>query len=598
MEMDKRTVLAIALSIGIIIVWNVLFPPEEMAAQQRERELEELRVKQEQQLQKHKKELAAEQAAAAIATADTTRLSVLPKEIKVSDGLVHRHLTNERGANFNEFLLQNFSSTHKFMINDEKKVSLINNSFQKNGFATTLHFTAGDSVELRKLTFAYVDSTQSDIDLRGSQSVEFRAIVKGKPIYKRFTFNEDRYDYDISYDFSALAGMLRADGVVHTWRNGLPYTEDNPFEDENMSLVIFGGEDDLTRFDTGDDEGEVVRDAKFNHITIRSKYFIQSIIANNQTVSKATVWQKGKDVNEYVIRQYFVSFASSELRPEFTMVTAPYDRNVLNQYAEHGLDDVFLNASGYENFFSIFSSPLHFILVWMNGYIGSFGWTIIIFTILLKIALFPLTKKSYRGMKAMSELAPRMQKIKEKHGGDQIAMQHDMRNLYAEAGVNPLSGCLPMLLQMPLLFALFHVFRAAVELRGESFMWIQNFAAPDAFPIGLDAIGFATINLLPILLAASQILTSKQTMTDPNQKAMVYVMPLVMMFMFYNWNAALNFYYLLFNVFTTIQQKMIKAPEKEVKATKEIKPDGFEANDKAKKVSAGKSKKQMYKKKK
>jgi YidC/Oxa1 family membrane protein insertase len=596
MEMDKRTVLAIAISIGIIIVWNVIFPPDEQARLQKERELAELQAKQEQVIKAREAELKAEQLPVT-ALADTSVLNVKPKVVTISGDLVHRKLSNTKGVHFEEYLLQEYKSTNKFMRNDENKVSLLN-SFQANGFSATLRFAAGDTINLRSLTFELVDSMQTAVSLRGTYTVEYRARVKGRSISQRYTFTENAYDYTVSYDFSALRGLLAENGIKFQWRNGLPYTEDNPFEDENMSLVLLGGEDEMHRFDTGDDEAESFTDTKFKHITVRSKYFVQSIMPQNFNVSSVTASQRGKKLKDYTIRRYYMEFTSSELNPEFKMYTGSYDRNELNKYEDVGLDDIFLSASGYENFFSIFSNPLHYILLWMNSFIGSFGWTIIIFTILLKIALYPLTKKSYKGMKAMSELQPRMAKLKEKHGGNQIEMQHAMRNLYAEAGVNPLAGCLPMLLQMPLLFSLFHVFRAAVELRGESFLWIQNFAAPDALPIGLDAIGFATINLLPILLAVSQILTSKQTMTDPNQKAMVYVMPLVMMFMFYNWNAALNFYYLLFNVFTSIQQKMIKGPEKEVKATKEIKVDGFEVNDKAKKALAAKNKKQMYKKKK
>jgi YidC/Oxa1 family membrane protein insertase len=596
MEMDKRTILALILSIGIIFAWNVIFPPQEINQKQKEKEFAELRAKEEQrinQLVAEKKEELREISMAV----DTSTQVISTKTVSINDDFSHRIISSGKGVHFDQFLLNKFRSTNALMVNAEQKVNIINSTFQNNGFYAKLFFNNGDTLALRGVDFELVDSIQTDINLRDEATLEFRAKVRGEFVYQRYTFYENRYDYTVKYDFSALSSLLRPNGVGFEWRNGLPYSEENFQEDDHMSLVVLGGEDDLYRFDTADDESESFADSKFNYFTIRSKYFIQSIIPTNLTVKNTVVSQRGKKLTEHTLRRYFVNFSSENLQPEFIMVTGPYDRTVLNQFEAYGLDDVFFNASGYEHLFSIFSKPLHFILVWMNGFIGSFGISIILFTLLLKLLLYPLTKKSYKGMKAMSELQPRMQKLKEKHGNNTVEMQHAMRNLYAEAGVNPLAGCLPMLLQMPLLFSLFHVFRAAVELRGESFLWIANFSAPDALPIGLDAIGFATINLLPILLAVSQILTSKQTMTDPNQKAMVYIMPLVMMFMFYNWNAALNFYYLLFNVFTSAQQHFIKAPERKAKAKEEVKLDGFEQNEKAKKIDVTKNKKQMYKKK-
>jgi YidC/Oxa1 family membrane protein insertase len=144
--------------------------------------------------------------------------------------------------------------------------------------------------------------------------------------------------------------------------------------------------------------------------------------------------------------------------------------------------------------------------------------------------------------------------------------------LYKEHGINPLGGCLPMLLQLPLLGALFIVFRSTIQLRGASFIpgWITDLSRPDTLftlPFSLPLYG-DQFNLLPILMAASMIFQSKMTMQDPKQKAMVYLMPVFMLLIFNKFPSGLNLYYTLFNVLTIIQQKFTDNKGAEIKAKK------------------------------
>ena len=144
--------------------------------------------------------------------------------------------------------------------------------------------------------------------------------------------------------------------------------------------------------------------------------------------------------------------------------------------------------------------------------------------------------------------------------------------LYKEHGINPLGGCLPMLLQLPLLGALFIVFRSTIQLRGASFIpgWIDDLSSADTIftlPFSLPLYG-DQFNLLPILMAVSMIFQSKMTMQDPKQKAMVYLMPIFMLLIFNKFPSGLNLYYTLFNVLTIIQQKFTDNKGAEIKAKK------------------------------
>ena len=146
-----------------------------------------------------------------------------------------------------------------------------------------------------------------------------------------------------------------------------------------------------------------------------------------------------------------------------------------------------------------------------------------------------------------------------------------MMKLYKEHGVNPLGGCLPMLLQMPVLFSLFIVFRSTIQLRSQPFIWwIDDLAAPDTLSLGfqLPFIG-DSIHVLPILMGFTMIWQSKMTMTDPKQKAMIYFMPVFLIFIFYSLPSGLNLYYAIFNILSMVQTRMIKKkmhPEGESKS--------------------------------
>jgi YidC/Oxa1 family membrane protein insertase len=191
---------------------------------------------------------------------------------------------------------------------------------------------------------------------------------------------------------------------------------------------------------------------------------------------------------------------------------------------------------------------------------------IILFSILVKVVVYPLTKKSYKSMKEMSNVQPLLTELREKYKTDPQRLNKETMKLYKEHGINPLGGCLPMLLQLPLLGALFIVFRSTIQLRGASFIpgWIDDLSSADTIftlPFSLPLYG-DQFNILPILMAVTMIFQSKMTMQDPKQKAMVYIMPIFMLLIFNQFPSGLNLYYTMFNVLTIIQQKFTDGTDK------------------------------------
>jgi YidC/Oxa1 family membrane protein insertase len=197
------------------------------------------------------------------------------------------------------------------------------------------------------------------------------------------------------------------------------------------------------------------------------------------------------------------------------------------------------------------------VFKFLHTFIPSWGLVIIIFALLMKIVLSPLTKSQTKSMKKMSELNPKIKIIRDKYKDDPVKANEQIMKLYREEKINPAGGCLPLLLQLPILYALFGVFNSTVELRHASFLWIKDLASPDVIlhlPFKIPIFGIDQISGLAILLGISMFIQQKMTMTDPQQKALVYIMPVMLTLLFFSFPAGLNLYYLMFNVFSLAEQ--------------------------------------------
>ncbi len=198
-----------------------------------------------------------------------------------------------------------------------------------------------------------------------------------------------------------------------------------------------------------------------------------------------------------------------------------------------------------------FSRMLLKVLVWLDGLVRNYGVAILILATLVRVILHPLNMMSLKSMRAMQRLQPEMVRLKEKYKNDAQAMNTAVMALYKDNKVNPAGGCLPMLLQMPLFFALYSVLFNAIELRQAPFVaWIHDLSAPDKL---FEVAGFP-IRLLPILMAGSGFLTQALTPTDPRQASTMYLMNAVMVVFFYNLPSGLVLYWTVMNLLTALQQ--------------------------------------------
>ena len=232
--------------------------------------------------------------------------------------------------------------------------------------------------------------------------------------------------------------------------------------------------------------------------------------------------------------------------------------------------------------FSPFSRFMNWSLYWVHAGIDkisgkwSWGWSVIVLTILLRTAIWPLYNRSNRTMKRMAKLKPEMDKLKEKYPDDPQKMNQEMMKLYRTYGINPLGGCLPMLAQLPIFFGFYSMLMHAVEMRGQEFLWVPDLALPDTIytlnlPFALPLLGAAiAINPLPIVMAITsflQMAMMPKTGGDKTQMMMMKMMPFFFLFICYNFAAALALYWTTSNIFSIFQTWLSnRLPEPELKA--------------------------------
>jgi YidC/Oxa1 family membrane protein insertase len=200
----------------------------------------------------------------------------------------------------------------------------------------------------------------------------------------------------------------------------------------------------------------------------------------------------------------------------------------------------------------------------LEGSISNYGVIIIILVLFVKILLLPLSYKSYLGMAKMKLLKPELDLIKEKNGDNMAQNQQDQMKLYQQAGVNPFSGCIPLLLQMPILIAMFYFFPVSIELRQQPFLWAEDLSTYDSIinlPFTIPFYG-SHVSLFVLLMTASTLIYQWQnnqlsSVTGP-MKSMSYMMPVIFMFMLNSFSAGLSFYYFVSNLVTFAQQAIIK----------------------------------------
>lgn len=431
-----------------------------------------------------------------------------------------------------------------------------------------------DTVDTGEWPFSYAGPDTLELADGETDSVVLHtALTDGRRIEKRFVFAGGRYDVDLSVVLEGWDASVADRSYRLVWSGGMRSSEARVAEDAGYTKAYALLGKSLEKFDVGRSRAKQDTISGITHwVAQRTKYFTVSVIPLTRPGEAAEFrgWKEELPAGEW--KYYEVAVRMPLVKPleahEFRVYLGPLDYYIVRTYGV-GLERMM--DFGWSVIRPI-SKGILLLFRWFHNFIPNYGIVLIIFSVLVKIAVYPLTRKSYVSMKQMQMLQPRLAELKEKYGKDPQRLNRETMKLYKEYGVNPMSGCLPMLLQFPLLYALFIVFRSTIELRGARFVWwIRDLSQPDTIaqlPFSIPLYG-DSINVLPIVMAITMLVQQKMSVTDPKQKAMVYIMPLFFMLLFNNFPSGLNLYYTLFNVLTIIQQKLIPEAEVQIKPRKE-----------------------------
>jgi YidC/Oxa1 family membrane protein insertase len=386
-------------------------------------------------------------------------------------------------------------------------------------------------------------------------SLSFRWISdQGLTILKTYSFSYDSYKINLSIQVINNTHNPIDDNLALLLENRFIQSQDNASSFQGVLQLVNGQfkETALSKY-----EKEELVTGKIQWGALSDTYFMESVIPleDQQTVSL-----KVSKPTPELLKLAFVS-APLTLPPKgskkiaYALYFGPRDTQILQPL---GLE---LDKAVNFGFFDIISKPLLWVLRFFNGFLHNYGWSIILLTILVKILFWPLTHKSYKSMKDMQKIQPKIAKLREKYKDNREKLNQETMALYKTYKVNPMGGCLPMVIQIPVFFALYSLLGYAIELRHAPFLlWINDLSAPDRLSIGLQIpyVGDG-IPVLTLLMGASMFIQQKMTPTtgDPTQAKMMLFLPVIFTFMFINFAAGLVLYWLVNNILSIGQQYYI-----------------------------------------
>lgn len=625
---DKKTIIGLVLIFAVFGVWMYVSQPSEeerakikqkqdsamaasMRAEQEAEKAERLSEDAEKKEQADIKQLAREAEGNDSLATEARRIlsnqfgafseAALNKEqhLTIENELLKADLTS-LGANIEQVTLKEYKTYHKDSVR----------FFTENGNSYGLNLSIGSKVlrtnELNFEVFVndkpYTGGEKLSVKGKDSLVVSMRLYADADTLTRNRGYLEYRYtlrgdDYRIGY--SIITNNLEKVITDRTtlefvWNSKLRLKEkDGNVERKNSSIYYLLKDEVEYLKENGADDQKEENGIPIKWVSFKQQFFSTALIAES---SNDFAYAKMQTITEKGQHDKYLRTMKADLNIPFDgdKEYFKYDMNFFfgpNKYSvvsDYNIDMEQIIPLGWGFFLLHWIN--RFVVLPVFNFLQQFGWSmgiiILVLTILVKLVLFPLAYKSYSSSAKMRVIAPEVQKINEKYPKQEQAMQKQqaIMNLYKRAGINPMMGCLPMLLQFPILVAMFRFFPASIELRQQSFLWADDLSSYDSIldlPFNIPFYG-AHISLFCLLMTVAQIFYTRITMKQqpqnnsmPGMKFMMYFMPVMMLFILNSQSAALNYYYLISLCITFIQMFAI---QKSINGEKVLKR--LEANSK------------------
>ncbi len=467
---------------------------------------------------------------------------------------------NNQGGTIRNVLLKNYLTYDKqplHLIDEESStIILVINTLQGKIDLSELYYeaTEGSSVigEKEVATVTYT-----------------LTLGPNQKITQTYSLPAEGYEIGYNLNFQGMENLITNDQVQFYWLNHIKRVEQNLDELRTMTTVNFylsnGDFDNLSETSLDKEQEQINQPVMW--ISKKQKFFTSAIIGRENTHFTngfVSTEINPLDTNTVKTAEVLMNISLPDVQQgngNFTYYFGPNNYQILKKVAPEFSNNVYLGWGIFSWFNKFLIIP---IFNFLENYIANYGIIIIILVLIIKIILSPLSYKSYVSMAKTKVLKPELDLIKEKHEGDMQKIQAEQMQLYQKVGINPLSGCIPMLLQLPILLAMFNFFPNSIELRQESFLWAHDLSTYDSImtlPFHIPAYG-NHVSLFTLLMTVSTIIltmsNSQMTTVQGPMKTVQYVMPVMFLFFLNSYSAGLTFYYFVSNIVTFGQQALIR----------------------------------------
>ena len=545
-----KSILAIVLSFCILLGYQYLFVKPEVEQEQPVTE----KTVEVQQPNISVQEPQPQSVPAGIVSADQpaefVQPAILPsqegKDIVVNTGAFTAVIT-ETGGGVKSYKLNRFNETAD--ADSERKELVSTESFTE----LPLYFSWGVDPSRAQIPLFTSDKETLKVDGGESQTLTMTAqLSSGLQVTRRLVFNPVSYLFDMSIDiYNSSETPLQ--GSPYMSLTNLPFGSAAQRYLFNGPAALIDGK--LEEIKPGDlEEASKTLKGNITWAAFEGTYFMTGVIPEKSEGISLKLSAEGEKVRTLLIGAEDIIPAKGHLQYNYQVYFGPKKMADLIE-AGHDLERV-VNFGWFDKL----AKPALFLLNFFYGYVGNYGISIILVTILIKLLFWPIAQKGLKSMKNMQKIQPKMAKLKEKYKNDKTRLNEEMMILYKTYKVNPVGGCLPMVLQIPVFFALYKVLLQAIELRHAPFMlWITDLSAPDRLMIGLDIPYLGGIPVLTLLMGASMFLQQKMTPTpvDKTQAKIMMFLPVIFTFMFLNFASGLVLYWFINNLLSIVQQHII-----------------------------------------
>lgn len=476
-----------------------------------------------------------------------------PKEVKIDTDLYTATLSEDGGV-ITSFVLKNYKETHDA---DSLGMQLVKSDKEK-GFP--LRFSWGSAVSDKILFNSDTQSVQLGSGKEEGQLTLSAEVGNGLSMVRTYSFNNASYLIDLSIKIVNNSGSLLQGIPQLGLVNGRFEISNSPAKRFLFSGPAAYVNNQLHEVKAGDfEEGPLELQGAFDWAGYESNYFLCAIVPSENNGKTFTM--RGTEDIAYTQLAGSLDTLQAGMAKEYSyhLFLGPKKLKMLQ--------GIGYNLAKSVNFgwFDVIAKPALWLLNMFNSFFHNYGIAIILVTVLFKAVFWPISQKGMKSMKNMQKLQPKMAKLKEKYKDDPTKMNQEVMSLYKTYKVNPLGGCLPMLLQIPVFFALYKVLLQSIELRHAPFMlWITDLSAPDRLYLGFDIPYLGGLPVLTLLMGASMFLQQKMTPTtaDPTQAKIMMFLPIIFTFMFLNFASGLVLYWFVNNLLSILQQVLINREKK------------------------------------